>query len=424
MRGWPDRLRQRRGGWSRRVSVVSAVRFWTREIWGPRWDGERRRLLAQHYWSYLRHPAVPERHVPEETAAAIAAQRGCSRGYAHRVIATQESTGCRRGVRLTFRPLGKNLRLLGTAVRRHVDAGCATVIESDGPRDEVASLCSQQRTWHPWLWSRTGDPAEDRPLEGDAAAAWSTLFKLPGHDHPAAAPVTPAADALQGSGGYDPALIERVLKLATATRYVFRPVDPIESGVTGMRRALGWPAPDVPVLGMHVRRGDAASTERGGPVQSTRPSFPLSAYLDAADTLCEARGIRHIFLASESATEIARAQELRPQYTFFSLPHDRSWFPDVASKQFIEHLALTHPERARPLAIAAIQDLRLFCDCRAFVGAFNSEFSVLAWLLAVGSQGHVIPYVSLSLAARRTAWHPHDALLNVKNNCPLELYHW
>ncbi len=380
-------------------------------------------MLRQHYWSYLRTPALPVEHSPEGGAVEIAAQRAFSAHYRRRIAETQARATSRRGVRLTFRPLGKNLRLLGTAVRQHVDAGCATVIERDGPRDEIDALASRGHAWQPWLWSRTGARAIDAPLAGDAALAWRELFMPPDHASTMSESTEPAT--VGRSGLYAPALVEQVLKLAAATRHVCRPVDAIEADLAAHKRSLGWPEPGTPVLGMHVRRSDAASTEASGPAQSNRPSFPVTAYLDAADRLCTANGIRHIFMASESAVEIERARELRPQYTFLSLPYDRGLFPEIGTeKRFIENGVLDHPERARPLALTAVMDLRLFCDCSAFVGAFNSEFSVLAWLLATGSRGHLIPYVTLSRPRSGIAWHPHDALLNVTNNCPLELYHW
>jgi hypothetical protein len=345
--------------------------------------------------------------------------------YRARIAATQVYAPVRCGVRLTFRPLGKNLRLLGTAIRGHVDAGRGTFIAPDGPPTEMAMLAAQGRAWAPWLWSRTGDAAADAAIAADAAQAWRVLFDAPGEGDVAPAAANASIRPLPSSGAFDAARLERVLRLAVATRYAFRPNARVEAAAAEQRRVIGWPAPDVPVLGIHVRRSDAASSEASGPLRSNRASFPLTVYLDAADRLCQTYGIRHLFVASESELEVARARELRPQYTVLSLPHDRTLFPDISeSPRFIEHLALAHPERARALAMAAIFDLRTFCECAAFVGAFNSEFSMLAWLLAVGSRGSVVPYESLSEPVRGVAWHPHDALLNVRNNCPLELYHW
>jgi hypothetical protein len=404
------------------LAIVGAVRFWTREIWGPRWSAERRHLLLKHYWSYVRRPAIPPVHVARLRADLIARQQEFCSLYSGRIAAVQHRSQRRRGVRLTYRPLGKNVRLLGTAVRRNVDAGEATVIEPDGPPDEIRALAASGRSWHPWLWSRTGTDDADANI-GDAAAAWTTLFK-PLNSH-RANPLDQQLPLLAGAGPYDASQLTLVLKIAVATRAVFQPIDQIEVDVASCKAAMGWPPPHVPVLGLHVRRSDAASAEADGPANANRRSFALSEYLDAVDRLCDAGNIRHVFLATESAVEIERAKELRPQYTFLIAPHDRSLFPDISvSKQFIEHLVMARPDRARALAVSAVVDLRLLCECRAFVGAFNSEFSVLAWLLAIGSQGHLIPYQSLSHPAARLSLHPQQALLTAGNNCPLELYHW
>jgi hypothetical protein len=208
---------------------------------------------------------------------------------------------------------------------------------------------------------------------------------------------------------------------------VFSPSDPVLARIRELKEAVDWPPPNRPVLGIHIRRGDAASAEAAAdaPEKSTRKSFPLVKYLEAADKICERYGIRDIFLATESREEIARAAHLRPQYRFLWLDYDRSIFPDIrTSSQFIEDLALDHPDRAKALAATAILDLYFFCECHAFVGAFNSEFSVLGWLLTTGARGHLVPHVSLSRAAAGWSLNPFAALLNLKNNCPMELYHW
>jgi hypothetical protein len=369
---------------------------------------------------------VPAEHAPSPDPAAIAGQRQFSDHYRRRVESVQHGAASARPVRLTYRPIGKNIRLVGTAIRHHVDLGCATEIMSDGPPTEVAALASEGRTWSPWLWSRTGNPT-DAARCASAADGWREFFAQPSRT--AADGWSPMAPPPRwrgpGCGAFTPARLERTLKLAVATRYAFTPTADLEAQLVEWKRAAGWPAAGVPVLGMHVRRSDAASTEPDAPLRSNRRSFGMSQYLDAADTLCTAYGIRHIFLATESSVEVARAAALRPQYTFLTVAHDRALFPDITvNGQYIEERALARPEIARPLALSAIRDLQLFADCQAFVGAFNSEFSLLAWLLAVGGQGHLVPHISLSRPAAGIHLHPHDALLNLNNNCPLELYHW
>lgn len=48
------------------------------------------------------------------------------------------------------------------------------------------------------------------------------------------------------------------------------------------------------------------------------------------------------------------------------------------------------------LVNSAIADLWFLQHCSAFIGTFNSEFSMLAWLLCIGHHGYFVPYVNLS----------------------------
>lgn len=418
-------------GLRRRVVRTRAVAaIWLREIWRDGWDGHRRILLFRHYGSYLRFPSIPTHHVPDppKRPASTVTQAAFSEAYRDRIAHVQATAGTRTGVFLTFRPIGKNIRLMGTALRSNVDRGRATFILRGGPPTEEQALESAGRVWCPWIWSRPSDHRnQPDELARDTAAGWGIYFKNPKAVCGGRRESAPVPILRHGDGPFSTSQLALVLKLAAATSYVFEPVLSIEDDVVSLKKELKWPALGEPVLGMHIRRGDAATSDLGTDniAKSTRTSFPLSAYLNAADRLCHAYGIRHIYIATESADDISRARQMRPNYTFLNLDHDRSMFPAKASSdRFIEYVALDDPPRARALAVSAILDLCLFRECGAFVGAFNSEFSVLAWLLAIGGQRHLIPYISLSTPRPRRSANPFEALLSSKNNCPLELYHW
>ena len=47
--------------------------------------------------------------------------------------------------------------------------------------------------------------------------------------------------------------------------------------------------------------------------------------------------------------------------------------------------------RMPTIVTSAIADLWFLQQCEAFVGTFNSEFSMLAWLLCVGHHGYRVP---------------------------------
>jgi hypothetical protein len=386
-------------------------------------------LLLKHFRAYLQFPPLPTSYFPEPENPRSQQQVLFSEAYSRRLVHVQANSRYSRGVHLTFRPLGKNLRLLSSAIRANADRNLRTVIEASGPANEIHDLRAKGYEWSPWLWCRSGNAtAQSATAESDAGEGWSTLFRRPDSNptmlesKPLTMPTLGAAEPPFGRRH-----LERVLKVAAAASYIFDPVDSIKLQLSEQKQKMGWPGQGERILGMHVRRGDAAVSrgETYTDKNSTRTSFALESYLQAADRLCAKYDIRHIFLATESADEIHRARAMRPQYVFMCLTHDRSIFPDLASSpQFIEEMTFEHPERARPLAISAILDLHFFSACHAFIGTFNSEFSLLAWLLAIGQRRHLIPYISLSVPAKSRSLHPLDALLNLRNNCPLELYHW
>jgi hypothetical protein len=420
-----------RSGRQRVRRTISLCRFWLHDFWLDHWDHYRRTLLFKHYWSYIRYPPIPTKHIPEprQRSAAEEEQIAFSAAFRNKIEYVQARATTSNGVYLTFRPIGKNLRLLGTALRDNVSHHRMTFIKPGGPPTEERMLSLEGHQWNPWLWSRSVDYQAKEDECRDTARAWSVFFKHPSINPTAEGDqVRPHSPRLRlAYGPFNVSYLERVLEIAATTKYVFSPVESMLLQAEVLKQKLQWPGEDEQVLGVHVRRGDAATSDSGmnTPQKANRKSFPLSAYLDAADVICSKYQIRHIYLATESTDDIDRAKQLRPQYKFLFLEHDRSIFPNIASSnQFIEYLALEHPERIRALTMSAILDLYFFCECHAFLGTFNSEFSLLAWLLAIGTRGHVVPYVSLSKPARQRSLDPFQALLNVKNNCLLELYHW
>lgn len=407
-------------------AVARGLRRWA-SIFGPAWDGARRRLLFRHYWSYLTHPPTPASVTARECGGAAdhEAQRRYVSAFLARLDELQGGAKRSREVSLTFRPIGKNLRLLGTALRANARRGCGTTIQPDGPLMERQMLKSRGQAWSPWLWAR-GSFAAGQPAD-DCAVAWSRLFRWPvatvasGGRWPEPPPL-PAR-----LGPYSRRELARLLEVAAATRYACTPVPSLARELDAACDAIGWPAAPTRVLGVHLRRGDAAAASADGavPAAATRRSFSLDDYLAEVDAICLATGITHVFMATESDDELALARRRRPQYRVLAHRHDRSVFPDLrVSKQFIEDLALDRPDLVPHLVRSALADLRAFGRCHAFVGAFNSEFSMLSWLLAIGTRGHLVPYVSLSEPARWPQPDFQNALLNVRNNCPLELYHW
>ena len=244
--------------------------------------------------------------------------------------------------------------------------------------------------WEPWLWSRRATEDAEAGTEGasGAAGAWAELFEP--LDSPAG--TLPAADPGRPRLPSEPGWARNMLGIALCTQFVFRPSARMREILDGYARSCGWNDLE-PALGIHVRRGDAASEDIS---RNTRPSYPLETYLEAADRMRALYGYRKIYLSTESEGEIERARQLRPEFEIISLVHDRGVFPKIAdTSEFIEHRALRDRSIVEPIANSTIADLHFLGRCRAFVGTFNSEFSMLALMLCIGNNGALVPYINL-----------------------------
>ncbi len=290
---------------------------------------------------------------------------------------------------LSFSPIAKNLRGMGTTIYNNVDQARRTVIIPGNDFEEELLRSQGRPAWKPWLWSRIprGQLHNVENEVDDAKLAWPTYFLAP----------------TQATPGYesDPEYPRRwpmlrrdaILRLAVCTGFAFRLNPASKAAVDQWLLQLDWDDEE-PKLGIHLRRGDAATEDL---TRQTRNSYPLETYLANADLICKRYGIRTIYMSTESQQEIERAQQLRPKYRFLWLHHDRSVFPKLAeTTTFIEDTAFSDPSIIEPVVLSAIADLWLLQNCNAFIGTFNSEFSILAWLLCIGEQGHVVPYINLA----------------------------
>ena len=150
-----------------------AVRFWTHTIWAKGWDPDRRSRLFRQYTSYLRHAPIPASHLPpSQPSSSASEQQAFCAALRERISALQESGSLRTGVALTFRPLGKNLRLLGTAIRDNAEKGHATAITPGCPPNEERLLASKGYSWFPWIWSRPDDWQRIPDDEARNTATW------------------------------------------------------------------------------------------------------------------------------------------------------------------------------------------------------------------------------------------------------------
>jgi hypothetical protein len=357
---------------------------------GNRWlHSQTRKLFRSLY------PDLPEQYLPASLNSSYRTEQ--QQHYSTKYLAYLEwlqSTGDTpsSSIHLTFQPIAKNIRLLGTALHDGVKQGTSVTIASGNPSEDAFLQKLKLGQWNPWLWSRISPREGEGDLAGqdDTSRAWQTLFE------PLNSRISPSPEALLQKPGLNLQWMNcrsrLILEMAACVRYVFQINQAMRSYVMDQASRIGW-RDDERKLAIHLRRGDAASEDLQ---QRTRTSFTLEDYLQEADIFHQNYGLSTIYLSTESQFEIEKAKILRPQYKFLSLDHDRAVFPRLAETELIiEIAALRNSTIVEPIVKSAIADLYFIGHCDAFIGTFNSEFSLLAWLICIGEKGYIMPYKDL-----------------------------
>lgn len=326
----------------------------------------------------------------------------------------------RRDAHLTWWPIARNVRAVATHLYRNSRRGVQTVIVAGNEEEErlLATPKYQQfldpidgrNLWKPWLWSRIprGQLHNIGKDVDDAELAWPLYFSDLNTLSPGFVRSPPPRARPPGTSVKN----RKILGIAACSRYAFRLSPEVQAAIDVWNDEMGW-EPDRRVLGIHVRRGDAAADDL---TQTTRESFSLETYLAHADVLCDRYDIDTIYLSTESLAEVERAQALRPDYRFLYLRYDRGIFPRIGEDdRFIEFQAFRDPSIIEPIVTSALADLYFLQRADAFIGTFSSEFSMLAWLLCIGQKGYVMPYVNMS---------PQSKLHHARANLAFETLWW
>ncbi len=359
-----------------------------------KWSGK---LDRNFPWLYhlIRRWEFPQSYTPDVVASdqVKKLQANYCRTYLEKICEVKQfSNAAPLQVPLSYVPITKNVRQLATALHHATSLGRPLEIARENPREERLFALQQKGDWHPWLWSR-GKKAKDlikanggpdaNPLPEES---WNAYFK----DSPPTNLGEPKW--MTTSGEKLPAWHRTLLEMAMCTAQIFDLSDSVQRRIDEWGAMIDWPK-DEPVLGIHIRRGDAADEDLK---QTTRSSAVLNDYLAAADRIVATNNIRTIYMSTESTSEIEQARKACSEYRILSLPHDRSVFPVIANdSRFIEDVAWEQPEIIDQIVMSSLADLYFLSQCNAFIGTLNSEFSMLGWLLCIGHHQHLIPYVDM-----------------------------
>mmetsp|Transcript_6167 Transcript_6167/g.15626 ORF Transcript_6167/g.15626 Transcript_6167/m.15626 type:complete len:483 (+) Transcript_6167:69-1517(+) len=203
-----------------------------------------------------------------------------------------------------------------------------------------------------------------------------------------------------------------VWALSQALRFLWQPQAWLQRAVERARASM--PPSTGPILGVHVRHGDACA--------AGRECYTWGQYRQAALRMKAKYGVARIMLATDSQEIVQQCQE-DPEFKCHAVTHNRSSLaPRVGahaggsfgmsegagkkqpkSRHYIENRIRKGELDGGQLAVAALVDLALLGECMMFVGTFSSSFSRMALLLMHGRTGSPVPFISLD-----SAWGRRD----------------
>ena len=169
---------------------------------------------------------------------------------------------------------------------------------------------------------------------------------------------------------------------------------------SGLAAALAA-RPRRPIIGLHVRHGDACVTSEKS--RTVRSCEPLSVYMEAIQPYATAVGTSHIFIATDSEVVLADAARLYPQYKLLFMPNvTRSGLTNPVPTEILDELIKRRMRSGRGVqdterhAIMGVLDALLLSRCDVLVGKFSSGLFRASYALAAARRGGALPpFVSL-----------------------------
>jgi hypothetical protein len=148
-----------------------------------------------------------------------------------------------------------------------------------------------------------------------------------------------------------------------------------------------------PIIGVHVRRGDACHTTG----RKNRCRSFEEMYLPHIRTLSEKYGVNRVFLATDDDVFLrnVRSSPAANEFEFVNVNMDRSVY---AASRLIERRTELYTEKsnvAHEMTLQALTDIFLLAEADAFIGHFLSNLSRLAIELSAVEKGFVPPFVSV-----------------------------
>ncbi len=170
---------------------------------------------------------------------------------------------------------------------------------------------------------------------------------------------------------------------------LFRPSTSLAARIVREKKSMGWPAKGTPVLGIHYRAGDACLEEE---VTLGRRCDSFDYYMKQADLFQKRYGIKHIYLATDSA-KVVKTLDKYPKWNFMVLKDIGRG--GLRNKVPVDDLLNSGRLDGCKEGADSFIDMHLLGESDAFLGKFSSNIDRVAYnFIFARNRGHR-PHISL-----------------------------
>jgi len=193
--------------------------------------------------------------------------------------------------------------------------------------------------------------------------------------------------------------------VAQLLAWLLRPNTKTKRHIQSIRKIIGLDRAPRPILGIHIRRGDACQGSQ--PNAKMRRCDPFEIYWKRALQLRTQYNLKSVFIASDDPQIFHNASiaTIRDNFPVFFVPPikthisfvdaDRNWdlILSEARQSYRANQHLNFDPAA--LAINIFTDISLLARCDAFLGKFTSNVDRIAYALLTAHSHCLKPFVSL-----------------------------
>uniref|UniRef100_A0A7S4PIV9 Alpha-(1,6)-fucosyltransferase N- and catalytic domain-containing protein n=1 Tax=Guillardia theta TaxID=55529 RepID=A0A7S4PIV9_GUITH len=199
-------------------------------------------------------------------------------------------------------------------------------------------------------------------------------------------------------------------------QYLLAPNHRLETMISRYKTIMGWGRD--PVIGVHVRRGDACAGWRNGKMHHAElmpKSFCLDVEKDVVPAIklfSRVYSTKSVFISTDDPNVLT---EIRNNPSIHAQLSEVQWMGVDVKRNFLQSdtnydLAMRIGVLDRRLAAdSALLDLFLLRECDYLILQLSGEFSRLALELNIASKGYLPPFISLDTYS----WAPRYGLAHV-----------